>query len=316
MKSWCYFMKKQSTMGGFAILSTATLVVKILSVLYLPFLLAILGDEGYGYYQAAYTIFVFIYAITNTGLPQAISKLVSELTAVGNYKDAVKAFKLSRFILLTVGIVMSLILFLSAGFLCKLLNFPKSYLAVLYLVPTVFLSTVTSSYRGYFQGRQNMIPTAISQVLEQVVNLFFTLLLSYMLLKYGIDKAIAGGTFATSIAALFAGIFLIFMYKKNKEARITRFHDPSVERFTNKEILKKIVNYSLPLIAYQVLFYAGNLIDLGNIKSRLLHAGILEAHATSLYGELTRSNQLINVPNAVIASLSVALLPAITSGYR
>jgi stage V sporulation protein B len=307
------YMKKQSTMGGFAILSAATLIVKILSVLYLPFLLAILGDEGYGYYQAAYTIFVFVYAITNTGLPQAISKLVSELTAVGNYKDAVKAFKMARFILLTVGFLMSLILFFSAGFLSRILNFPKSYLAVLFLVPTVFLSTVTSSYRGYFQGRQNMIPTAVSQVLEQIINLFFTLLLSYILIKHNLERAVAGGTFATSIAALFAGIFLVFMYKKNKESRIIRLHNPSIERLTNKEIFKKIVNYSLPLIAYQVLFYAGNLVDLGNIKSRLLHSGILEAQATTLYGNLTRSNQLINVPNAIIASLSVALLPAIAT---
>lgn len=306
-------MKKQSTMGGFAILSSAVLIVKILSLLYIPILLHILGREGYGIYAAAYQVFILIFAVTNSGLPQAISKIVSELIATENYRDAVKAFKMARFLLVTGGVIMSVILVIIAWPAAKFAGDSRSYWAVLALCPTIILSTLTSSYRGYFQGRKNMIPTAVSQVLEQVVNFIFTLLLAYVLMKYGLAAACAGGSFATSIAALFAAGFLILMYHRNRESRITRFHNPEVSRLENKALFKKILNYSIPLTIYQAMFYIGNLIDVGNTHSRLTHSGFSKGMATILYGDLNRFYQLIGVPNAVIASLSVALLPSISA---
>lgn len=103
-------MKEQSTTKGFAILSAAGMMVKVLSLLYIPFLIMIIGGEGYGIYGATYQVYTFIFVITNSGIPVAISKLISELAAVGNYKDAVKSFKIARFILLILGILMSLVL--------------------------------------------------------------------------------------------------------------------------------------------------------------------------------------------------------------
>lgn len=306
-------MKKQSTMGGFAVLSSAVLIVKILSLLYLPFLLAIIGDEGFGIYMAAYQIFVLIFAVTTSGLPQAISKIVSELTATGNYRDAAKAFRLARFLLLCGGIVMAAVLWLSARPLTNILHYQRSYYAVLALCPTIVLATLTSSYRGYFQGTENMVPTALSQIIEQVVNIVFTLLLAYLLIGRGVEAACAGGSFATSIASFVAAVFLIWTYKKNKEDSNIKLHDPSVERYTNKELIKKILNYSIPLTIYQALFYIGNLVDLWNTKARLMYSGFSDAQATILYGNLSKFNQLIGVPNAIIASLCVALLPSISA---
>lgn len=306
-------MKKQSTMGGFAILSAGVIIVKILSLLYIPFLLHIIGGEGYGVYSSAYTIFTLIFAVTTSGLPQAISKIVSELTATGNYKDALKAFKMARFLLLSGGLLMSLILLLFAWPLANLIGFPRAYWAVLALCPTIIFASITSSYRGYFQGRKNMIPTAVSQVLEQLVNTTFTLFLSFILIRHGIPAACAGGSFATTIAAFIAAMFLVYTYKRNREYRITKLHDNTIERFSNRALIKKILNYSIPLTVYQALFYVGNLIDVGNTHSRLVHAGFSDKIAATLIGNLTRFNQLINVPNAIIGSLAVAILPAISA---
>lgn len=100
-------MKEQSTTKGFAILSMAGMLVKVLSVLYIPILMKIIGEEGYGLYGASYQIYAFIFVLANSGIPVAISKLISELAAVGNYRDAVKAFKIARFILIILGIVMA-----------------------------------------------------------------------------------------------------------------------------------------------------------------------------------------------------------------
>ena len=127
-----------------------------------------------------------------------------------------------------------------------------------------------------------MVPTAISQVLEQLVNIFFTLLLAYLLIKKGLPAACAGGSFATSLAAIVAAIFLIFMYKHYNESRIVKYHDVNVKRYTNFELIKKILNYSIPLTVYQALFYIGNLIDVGNTHSRLMHAGFSDNIAITI----------------------------------
>ena len=176
-------MKKQSTTKGFAILSAAGMFVKVLSLLYIGYLQRIITKGGYGYYSAAYQIYVFIYVLTNAGIPVAISKMISEFTAVKNYKDAVKSFKIARLLLLCLGMVMTLLLLLFAKPLTKLMDYEKSYLAVLALAPAILLTSIASAYRGYFQGRGNMTPTAISQVIEQVINIVFTLILAAFFMK-------------------------------------------------------------------------------------------------------------------------------------
>ena len=172
-------MKKQSTSKGFAILSAAGMFVKILSLLYIGSLQRIITKEGYGYYLVAYQIYVFIYVLTNAGIPVAISKIISEFTAVKNYKDAVRSFKIARLLLLCLGIVMTLVLIALAHIITGR-RLENSYWAILALSPAILLTSIASAYRGYFQGRANMTPTAISQVIEQVIDLSAKAVVDYM----------------------------------------------------------------------------------------------------------------------------------------
>lgn len=306
-------MKEQSTGKGVAVLSAAAILIKVISLLYIPFLLAIIGDVGNSIYQRAYSIFALIYAITTTGLPQAISKIVSELIAVENYKDAVKAFRLSRFIAMVMGAIMAGLLAIFAKKLTIMMNFDRSYLAVLALAPTIFFSSTTAAYRGYFQGRRNMTPTAKSQVLEQVINVIFTLSLSAYFLRYSLEAACAGGTFATTIAAIFASGFLIFLYRKERENRIVRFHNPESKRLSNKKIVKKILEYSIPMTICAAMQYAGAIVDAWNTKSRLIYAGFTDVKSDILYSYLTKYQQFIYVPITLIAQLTVTIIPAIAA---
>lgn len=308
-------MKKQSTVKGFVVLSSATIIVKILSLLYIPILLSILGDYGNGIYAIANSIFVFIYIITNSGLPSAISKIVSELIAEGNYKDAVRAFKLSRAILLFTGLMLSILLVLIAKPLTVYIKYPQAYLAVLAISPTVFFTSLSSCYRGYFQGRGNMTPTAVSNILEQVINTVFTLLLAYLLLSKGTEYACAGGTFATAIAAFSASLFLIYVYQRNKEYQVRWLQGEGVKRHTVRQLIARILYYSLPLTASAALVSAGNLIDIWNTKSRLLFAGFSQFDSTVLFNYLNKYTQLINVPISLIISLNMALMPDIAASY-
>lgn len=304
-------MKEQSTTKGFAILSAAGMIVKILSLLYIPFLIAIIGDEGYGIYGSAYQVYVFIYVLTNSGIPVAISKLISELTAVGNYKDAVKSFKIARFLLLLLGTVMAVIMLIFAGSFAHLVN-PKAYYSILALAPCVLFTSIASAYRGYFQGRGYMTPTAVSQIIEQTINTIFTLVFAALLIKFGVEAGCAGGTVGSTLGALFSVAYLILFYERNKGIKVHRKNtDIEIRRLSNKQIVKKIINYGIPITLSVGLTYAGNLIDVWNTRSRLVAAGMTGTEASVLYGYLMKYTQLMNVPIALITSLCAAILPAI-----
>ena len=309
-------MNNQSTTKGFAILSVAGMLVKILSLLYIPFLLRIIGEEGYGIYSAAYQIYVFIYVLTNSGIPVAISKLVSELIAVKNYKDAIKSFKIARFMLFILGLVMSLLMFVLAEPLARATNNTMSYLAIKSLSPTVFFTSIVSAYRGYFQGRGNMTPTAVSQIIEQIINTIFTLVFAALFYKYGLEAACAGGTIGTSLGAFAAAVYLVIVYGKNKKIRVPKGTlVESKARFTNKQLAKKIVLYGVPITLSIGLQNAGNIVDLANVKGRLLYSGFTESQSNRLFGIFTKYRTLLSVPITIISALSAAVLPAIAGAY-
>lgn len=307
-------MKEQSTTRGFAILSAASMMVKVLSLLYIPFLMAIITDQGYGIYGASYQVYVFLFVLTNAGIPVAISKLISELLAVKNYRDAIKAFKIARFILLVIGIVMSVFMLIFARPLSNALHYKEAYLSLLTLAPAILFTSIASAYRGYFQGRGNMTPTAVSQVLEQVTNTIFGLIFAAYLMKFGLEAGCAGAPIGTSIGALISATFLIFYYEKHKKFVVPKgYNYEEVRRFTTKQLVRKIIKYGVPITVCVGMTYAGNLVDVYNTKVRLMAGGVPEVDATILYGYLTKYQQLLNVPIAIISSLSMAILPAISA---
>jgi len=305
---------KQSTSKGFAILSAAGFMVKLLSLLYVPFLRKILGTEGYGIYASAYPIFVYMYILTNAGIPVAISKMVSELIAIENYRDAVRTFKIARFLLLILGLIMSLLMLVFAVPLANITESSTAKLAIMALAPTILISSVLSAYRGYFQGRGNMTPTAVSQVLEQIANTIFSLAFAAYFIKYGLAEGAAGGTVGTSIGALVAVIYMIYSYEKNKVFRVPKgYNKLNIKRFTTKKIVKRLLGYAVPMTICLGIQQSGLLIDLWLVKLRLSDAGMVEKQVNILWGVLTQYTTLIGVPIAIISSLAITILPSISS---
>lgn len=306
-------MEKQSLTKGFAVMSAAGIIVKIMSFLYIPFLMAIIGDEGTGVYGAIYQVYVFIYVIANSGIPVAISKSISELNAVDNYKDALRSFKIARSYLLILGLVLSIIMFITAGPVASMLKCEKASLGIAVLSPTLFITAIVSAYRGYFQGCGNMTPTAISQVIEQIVNVVFTLLFAYLFRK-SVELACAGATIGTSVGALIAGGYLIYIFNSNKShPEFKLLKNSGVKRLTYKKLAKKIVKYSIPITICVAAQYAGNLIDLGNTMTRLQAANFSETRASEMYGLLFKYQQLLNAPIAIASALAATILPIISA---
>lgn len=306
-------MKTQSTTKGFAILSAAGMIVKLISLLYVPMLLFIIGEEGYGVYAIAYSVFAFIYVVTNTGLTSAVSKIVSELIALKNYKDAAKAFKMARLMLLTIGIIMSIFMIVLSKPLAQFMNKPKAYLAIGALAPAVLFTSIASAYRGYFQGRGNMTATALSQIIEQVMNIIFSLLFAALWSRYGIEAACAGGTVGTTIGALASVIYLLRFYGKNKNFKVPKgYSQEDIIRLSNEQLARRLINYAVPLTVNWGLQNAGNVIDNKNTAGRLLHSGFTDAQSSIKLAYLGKYQMLINVPITIISALCAAVLPVIS----
>lgn len=306
-------MKTQSTTKGFAILSAAGIIVKLLSLIYVPLLQHFVGEDGYGIYFTTYTVFAFIYVITNTGLSSAISKTVSELTALKNYKDAVKVFKLARVLLVFLGTLMSIFMLILAKPLAIFIKVPGAYLAIAALGPAILFTSVASAYRGYFQGRGDMNATAVSQVLEQFMNLVFSILFAALWRRYGVEAACAGATVGTTIGALVSVLYLLNYYKKNKNYKVPRdYVDIEIKRYSNKALFNKLLNCSIPLTVSWGMQNAGGFIDTLYTKRRLLVAGFNDTEGNVKLGYLGKYQVLINVPITIISALCAAILPVVS----
>ena len=162
--------RKSSFVKQAAILAVAGILVRVLGFLYRVPLTNMIGDEGNGIYSAGYYIYTFFLVMSSAGLPVAISKMVSEKISVGRFSAAHKIFKVSLWVAFTIGLIFSLLMYFGAKQLCDIIGSPDSYYTILTLSPTVCIVSVMAVFRGYFQGMNTTVPTALSQVVEQIFN--------------------------------------------------------------------------------------------------------------------------------------------------
>lgn len=310
-------MEGKSVGRSFLILSIAGMLVKILSAAYVPFLVNIIGMGGYGIYSSSYNIFIFIFALTTLGTQPAITKVVKEFTILGNHKDAIRTMKIARKYLVIVGIIITVVFYILSDFVVIVTKMhPATALSLKFLAPTVLLTTVLAAYRGYIQGVEDMKSLAISTVLEQVTNVIISLLFAFILIRVSLEWGSAGGTVGTSVGALVAIVFIMYIYEKNNFEDYAAENDKTDSRVSEKKILKKLIAYGLPITLVGGMQNAGGLVDTINVQMRLKGAaGFSEEYATELFGILTSYNTLVYVPLAIITALSTAIFTKVIESY-
>lgn len=302
---------KQSTTKGLAILSAAGIAVKLLSVLYVPMLVRTIGEEAYGVYNNTYVIFTWVYAMTNVGMQPAIAKLVAELEEAGNPKDALKAFKISRTLLALVGLVAMLSLIIFAKPISIATRNPRATLSLMALAPTIAFTSILVSYRGYFQGRSLITPIGISQVVEQIVNVALSLLCAYLLLSVSFEAGVAGATVGTSIGALIALVYIMYIYRSKRYYVIPKSEQLAERRHSTKYLLRKVIKYGMPITISTGLANFGAVIDATNVRSRLQAIGYAQKNVDLMAGILGKYQTLINVPIVFTTAIGTIMLPAI-----
>ena len=218
-------MSGNKILRGAAVLGAAGLLVKLLGAVFRIPLQALIGEEGMAYYGYAYPLYSLFLVIATAGIPVAISRLVSEKIAVKDYEGAHRVFKVSGWLLFFIGLISFIICYFGAGLISEyIIGDMGAKRPLEAIAPALIFVPVMSAFRGYFQGRQNMNPTAVSQFVEQVFRVAVGLTLAYVFLNQSLDMAAAGATFgatAGSIAGLLVIVLIYFLSKNsiNQSAR-------------------------------------------------------------------------------------------------
>lgn len=234
---------------------------------------------------------------------------MAEYIAKGNKKDANRVFKIAKYYMCIFGLILSIMLFLFATPIAKISGYPSIALALRFLSPSILLTTLLSVYRGYFQGTENMIPTAVTQIVEQLLNVAVSLACAFALKPLGVDYAVAGATIGTGVGAFISYLMIRKMYKKTKPQRFTN----EGRRVKKSEIVDKLKQYATPIVITSALIYGGNIIDGSIIKDSLIMSGVGEKTAEGLYGMVNNYLQLVLVPITFITALSQAIIPSISA---
>lgn len=310
-------MTKESFLRGAAILGIAGIVVKILGAVYRIPLANIIGDEGLGYYQTAYPIYNLLFSISTAGLPVAIAKLVSEKRALGDYRGGQRVFRISFAGLFIGGVLTSLFIFLNAKYISNKIENPNAYYSMIALAPALFFVPIMSAFRGLFQGRQNMVPTAVSQVVEQLLRISVGLFLAYTLLDMGLPIAAGGASFGASAGAIFGTITMIIIYLREKKDIKMEINRSSVyDKESTSKIIKDILAIAVPISIGACVVPLLNMVDVTIVMKRLQSIGYSQIEANNQWGQLTGMAQtLINFPQVFSIALSMSLVPAVSDAY-
>ena len=256
--------------------------------------------------------------MSTAGIPTAIARLVSERTTEGNHKEAYRIFTVSFRLLLAMGIVTSLLLFLGAPYIVQYMKGePEAIYSMRSIAPALLFVPIMAAFRGYFQGQQDMTPTASSQVIEQAFRVVFGLSMAVILLPAGLKFAAAGASAGAAAGGFFGliGIFAIYMRRRSVIRENCR-NSPDGESEAAKSILWKIVVIAVPVTIGAAIMPIMTNIDLAIVVRRLVQSGYSSAEANSLYGQLSGfATPLINLPQVLTQAIAMSLVPAVASAF-
>ena len=303
-------MKKQSLIKGSLILGIAGMLTRFLGIFFRWPLFMLIGDEGVGYYQMVYPLYMFFIAMAS-GIPIAMSKMISESNAINDIKTSFQVVKESAILTIFIGTGTSLILFLFSKQIINFLNWDyKAYYSLIGISFAPMIISFVTVLRGFFQGFQNMTPSAISQILEQIGRVVFGVGLAYILLQKGIEFSAGAASFGATAGGILAGLFLYFQYRKTKKS----FKIIKVK--SNPDILTKILKISIPISLGATVGTIMSLIDSILVPQKLLQAGFNKTQSTILYAQLTgKASVIVNIPLTLSIALCTSLIPIIAESY-
>ena len=316
--------QKNNLVRNASFLMIAAMISKIIGLLYKSPLSSIVGNMGMGYISLAQNAYMILLMIASFSIPQAVSKLIAERVALRDYRNAQKIFRGAMIYAAVVGGVVALICLFGARFIIPS-NQPNAVFALQILSPTIFLSGILGVYRGYFQAYQNMLPTSVSQILEQIFNAAVSLIAAWLFIKYLSDGTdgqtakwgAAGSTVGTTAGVVIALLFMLLVYGLNRRGiRMRVSRDRAHREESYGQILKLIVLIVSPIILSAFIYNVNGYLN-GVLYSEILGRQGADADMLSMmYAEYaTYFMSIINIPLTLSSAAPTSMIPEISALY-
>ena len=323
--------KKNSKSSNFivqgGILAIAGVIARFIGLIYRVPMQRTIGDAGMGYYSAAFQIYSLMLIISSYSLPVAVSKLVAGYIARGQYKNAKRIYRCSLLFATITGGTTCILVFFGADFFAgTLMNLPKSAIALRVLAPTLLVVAIMGVIRGFFQGNGTMVPTATSQLIEQVINAIVSVLAAIYLFNYGTGVAAllrdeeyasaygaAGGTLGTSAGALAGLICLLLVYLISKrEFNYNVRHDENKYGESFGKMFIALIITVLPVLLSTTIYNISDTLDQGifNYVMDVKNMSNIKAEYWGMYS--TKYKVLTNVPVALASAVCSSMMPSLT----
>ena len=313
-------MSGKSFVKGAVVLSIAGIAAKCLGALYrIPFA-RIASDECGAIYSMVYPLYNLLLALSTAGIPLAISKLVAEYEEQGKSGMSLRILKLSLLVLAAIGIGVAVVIFINAEWIAVniLPNEPRAALSLRAIAPAMIFTCIQAVFRGYFQGMQQMVPTALSQITEQFVRVAVIFAALFLLMPYGDEITAAGATAGAAVgsgAALLLMLTIFFLYRKKQKNNplFAERMDDLKESVSNSQVLQKVVALAIPISVGSLVLPVMQSIDSILVVSRLETLGMSKSMAMVEFNYLgTCVQPIINLPFMITTAVAASLVPNIS----
>lgn len=304
--------------SGVVILTVANILVKSVGLISKIVLNTVVGSVGAGYYSSAYEIYAFLYVISTSGLPVALSILISKCRAQGKLREAKKIFDVSLVMFLIIGGLLSCLLIFFSSNIAGLISAPETSICIVAVAPTILFICLSSCLRGYFQGYQQMRPTGVSQFIEALCKVLVGVGFALYAKSQGYnDYQVAAFTILGVTVGVFLGMVYLYIRKIFFKEHIYFVETPILEEETPKrtrDIIKDLAFIAIPITLSSAVLSLTTIIDTFMIQGRLLESGLSEELVRIYYGDYTTLViSMVNLPTILIYPIANALVPMISS---
>lgn len=303
--------KKQSFLGGAAVLAAGIVIVKIIGAVFKIPLLNILGETGAADFNNAYNIYAMLLTLSTAGLPVALSKMVSEANTLGRHRQAQRIFRVSFTVFLTLGVLSFILMWWGNDYLASLLHNPRAAYGIRALAPAVVCVGCLSAFRGYAQGRFHMTPTAVSQIIEALCKLVIGLALALWLLREGYPDyiAAAGAIMGVTIGTIISLIYMALDHLRHRERA-----EDSEPCDGGGVIFRRLLAIAIPITLSASMVSIITLIDTSLVQGQLQNAlGLTLDESRALYGNYSACMTLYNLPSSLMIALTASVIPTVSA---
>ena len=307
---------KNGFVGGIIILTVSNLLVKVTGLLFKIPMNYIMGDTGMGYYNSAYSIYTLFYMLSTSGLPVAISVTVSEKRAQGKIGSAKKVFHLALAVFAAIGLLAFALMFFASDKLALLISSELSAMSVAAAAPTILCVCVSGAYRGYFQGCGNMMPTAVSQLIEAIGKLLIGIACALYAIRIGaeIHVVAAYAVFGLTAGSFVGMLYLVITGFVRGDRDLVTEHEIDYTSDKTGSIFRRFLAISIPVTLSASVMSLTNTLDTAMIQRILILSGMTAEEATAAYGNYASlAVPLFNLPPVLIYPIAYSLVPVVAA---